>query len=456
MDGTKGDGYRPCKFSIDSDDESYENYPENAWLPEGAHGGARSSCNFNMPSDEDYIYNSQKEPIDSWLNEDNGPVAFYRFDSKEIRCTSPKKRPKMIGKYLMGDVLGEGSYGKVKEALDSTSLCRRAVKILKKRKLRKIPNGEKNVYREISLLRRLRHKNVIELIEVIVNDEKQKLYLIFEYCVSVLQELLDSIPEKKFPIWQSHGYFCQLLDGLEYLHGRGVVHKDIKPGNLLLANCGTLKISDLGVAEALDHFASDDTCHTSQGSPAFQPPEIANGAEKFSGFKVDIWSSGVTLFNITTGKYPFEGDSIYKLYENIAECDVIIPTELESSLQDLLEGMLQKEPDSRMNLSEVKIHSWVKRPPPVLSDSVPIPQRSDRDIYRNTTVIPYLKILHCGEEDQEMEDDEDIFYRAIPCAPRNVSASNSPNESEECVAEENEDKKIRCLNLSASSICKQS
>jgi serine/threonine protein kinase len=62
----------------------------------------------------------------------------------------------------------------------------------------------------------------------------------------------------------------------------------------------------------LDRFQRSDLCHTSQGSPAFQPPEIADGNEYFSGFKVDIWSSGVTLFNITTGKYPFEGDNIYR------------------------------------------------------------------------------------------------------------------------------------------------
>lgn len=72
---------------------------------------------------------------------------FHRVDSTDIVYRPYRKRAKLIGKYIMGDTLGEGSYGKVKECLDCETLCRRAVKILKKKKLRKIPNGEANVKR---------------------------------------------------------------------------------------------------------------------------------------------------------------------------------------------------------------------------------------------------------------------------------------------------------------------
>lgn len=66
--------------------------------------------------------------------------------------------------------------------------------------------------------------------------------------------MLDSVPEKKIPRFQAHRYFHHLLNGLEYLHGKGVIHKDIKPGNLLITSNDTLKISDFGVAE-VNHIA---------------------------------------------------------------------------------------------------------------------------------------------------------------------------------------------------------
>ncbi|ERE72351.1 serine/threonine-protein kinase STK11 [Cricetulus griseus] len=360
----------------------------------------------------------------------------HRIDSTEVIYQPRRKRAKLIGKYLMGDLLGEGSYGKVKEVLDSETLCRRAVKILKKKKLRRIPNGEANVKKEIQLLRRLRHRNVIQLVDVLYNEEKQKIYpvgwsgvgwslcvvgsgtlysrslwlqlssarcpvvpgnladrrptyMVMEYCVCGMQEMLDSVPEKRFPVCQAHGYFRQLIDGLEYLHSQGIVHKDIKPGNLLLTTNGTLKISDLGVAEALHPFAVDDTCRTSQGSPAFQPPEIANGLDTFSGFKVDIWSAGVTLYNITTGLYPFEGDNIYKLFENIGRGDFTIPCDCGPPLSDLLRGMLEYEPAKRFSIRQIRQHS---------------PDTKDR--WRSMTVVPYLEDLH-GHADED--EDEDLF-----------------------------------------------
>ncbi len=74
----------------------------------------------------------------------------------------------------------------------------------------------------------------------------------------------------KFPLWQAHGYFVQLIDGLQYLHHMGVIHKDLKPGNLLLTLDEVLKISDFGVAEQLDLYQGNDLCTSSQGTPKFQ------------------------------------------------------------------------------------------------------------------------------------------------------------------------------------------
>ena len=90
----------------------------------------------------------QGSVMDDHFNlDDDGMPFIHRISSEQIIYQSKKNKCKFIGKYVMGELLGEGSYGKVKEVLDTDTLCRRAVKILKRRKLRRIPNGEQNVER---------------------------------------------------------------------------------------------------------------------------------------------------------------------------------------------------------------------------------------------------------------------------------------------------------------------
>ena len=374
-------------------------------------GGVRWLNDDEMEEEIFYPMMSYHDPLD---DEPIGAetLVFNRVDSAEIIYKKKKPKCKMVGKYVMGDVLGEGSYGKVKEVLDSETLDRRAVKILTKRKLRRIPNGEENVQREIQLLRKLTgSRHVIKMLDVLFNDQKHKMYLIMEYCVMGLQELLDSaLPDKRLPLFQTQNYFRQLVDGLEYLHSHRIVHKDIKPGNLLLTLDHVLKISDFGVAEQLDMFSVDDSCTVGQGSPAFQPPEIANGHESFSGFKVDIWSSGVTLYNLATGKYPFEGDNLYRLLENIGKTQWVPPAamyDLDRDLTTLVLGMLQAEPTKRFSLPEIRKHPWMQGAPKRRDgeEAVPFPPLK-ADKIRRSTVLPYLEAFHYATD----HDNEDVYF----------------------------------------------
>ena len=141
-----------------------------------------------------------------------------------------------------------------------------------------------------------------------------------------------------FPEPQAYFYFKQLLVGLQYLENNRISHKDIKPSNLLIGNGHVLKIADFGLAEQLDFFQADDQFKIVDGTPYFASPDVcvlcANSKKEnttststsevkikstMNGYKHDIWSAGVTLYNITTGQYPFRSLNLFNLYKEIDE-----------------------------------------------------------------------------------------------------------------------------------------
>ena len=421
-------------LNLDEDEDSDDPLADDPWNEENTNHNPWTEENTN------HCENNWNMNYDG-LDDDFGDNLFtiHQVPSEDIIYERYEQKAKMVGKYLVGDMLGEGSYGKVKEALDTVTLHRRAIKIMKKRKLRKIPHGEENVKREIWMLKRLRHKNVIELVDVLYNDEKEKMYIVLEYCVCGIHEMLEHAKDNKFPEWQAHKYFTHLIDGLDYLHRKGIVHKDIKPSNLLLNTHETLIISDFGVTEQLDMFAVDDSCHTSQGSPAFQPPEVANGVDVFSGFKLDIWAAGVTLFNFTTGKYPYEGDNIYKLFENIGKGDLLIPEGVDSILEKLIRGLLFNDFKERFSIQDIRMSLWFRKRHCQMEPKIGFPPLAgnENDYARNMTVYPYLEILHndrdeLAQADVQENSNMDTPIRSTPSkgalqSPK-VESSVKPND----------------------------
>ena len=328
---------------------------------------------------------------------------FIQYTSAEILYQPKQKVAKTVGRYLIGETLGEGSYGKVKEGFCTETLRRVAIKIMKPSRLKKIASGEQNMRHEITLLKKLNHKNVVELMDVLYKSEKQKTYIVFGFCATTLAEVISRSPHVRLPLSQAQRYFIQLIKGLEYLHSRGIVHRDVKPGNILLTFDETVKISDFGVAEEISMFVADDSLTSSSGSPAFQPPEVALGYPCFSGVKVDIWAAGVTLYHMISGRYPFDGENIYALMEAIGKCEYQIPDTADEILGDLLVNIMEKDPKKRFNLEAITNHTWMHLQISKSPLEVPVIGRagtfrhgsniSNPLFSEDTTLIPFLETM---------------------------------------------------------------
>eukprot|EP01116_Phalansterium_solitarium_P013695 TRINITY_DN3109_c0_g1_i1.p1 TRINITY_DN3109_c0_g1~~TRINITY_DN3109_c0_g1_i1.p1 ORF type:complete len:448 (-),score=97.67 TRINITY_DN3109_c0_g1_i1:168-1337(-) len=319
-----------------------------------------------------------------------------RLNSTEL---SYKQRtaPKVVNGYVLGETIGQGSYGKVREAFHRQSCQKFAIKILQRRALRKMRGGEENVLREIRLMQQLHHRNCVQFIEqftwppdsdsqppmasmpasplaarlgrrlpqaAATDSSSSKWYLVLELVdAGSLQQLLDAAPAHRLPLSQARSLFGQLVAALSYLHGLHIVHRDVKPDNLLLTSSGLLKLSDFGVAlhVGADGRVAEQPSAVPSGALAFQPPEVAAGGEAAvpEPFKIDVWAAGIVLYVMVTGKFPFDGHNMYGVVDSIAAGRYNVPDGLDPDLTDLLRTMLDPNPKLRASLSHVRSHPWM-------------------------------------------------------------------------------------------------
>ncbi|KRT79407.1 protein kinase [Oryctes borbonicus] len=316
-----------------------------------------------------------------------------------------------LNQYKLMDSIGQGSYGIVKLAYNEEDDTHYAMKILSKKKLLKkagtfgrIPpkkEGKPNVsplqrvYREIAVLKKLDHPNVVKLVEVLDDPVEDHLYLVFELLEG--GEVLQVPTDKPLSEQQAWTYFRDVVLGIEYLHYQRIIHRDIKPANLLLSESGRVQIADLGVCNEFD--GTDAFVSSTAGTPAFTAPEALEHRDGFSGKAADIWSMGVTLFAFIYGQIPFHDLNILGLYSKIRHQPVEFPETpaISRELKDLIEKMLVKDPDERINLAEVKEHPWVtnngRNPLPTEEENCHLVEVTEEDVAKVVTSIPKLDTL---------------------------------------------------------------
>jgi 5'-AMP-activated protein kinase catalytic alpha subunit len=219
------------------------------------------------------------------------------------------------------------------------------------------------VAREIHILKMIRHPNIIQLYEII--ETSQQLYLIMEYASG--GELFSYIvKQSRLKEKEACEYFQQIIAGVEYFHKLNVVHRDLKPENLLFDHNRHIKIVDFGLSNT---YQTGDTLVTACGSPCYAAPEMIAG-KRYVGLRVDIWSCGVVLFAMVCGYLPFEDPNTSQLYRKILNCSYKAPKGISAEAKDLIKHILNKDPEQRYTIEQIRGHPWFTQVTQALSPGV--------------------------------------------------------------------------------------
>ena len=268
-----------------------------------------------------------------------------------------KVEGKLEDKYKIIKEIGTGGFSRCLLVKNKTTGIEYACKELPKKKL----SDYEGLMREVNLMIKLDHPNIIKLYEVYENDKN--IYLIMELCTG--GELFDRIVENtengvQFTEKQAANLFKQMMSAINYCHKNGIVHRDLKPENLLYLNKdknSPIKVIDFGMSKRFDskHFMSEKV-----GTAYYISPEVLNG--KYDE-KCDIWSAGVILYIIICGYPCFNGDDDDEIFAAIQKGKINFPSPEWDSISNDAKELIKKmccSPNKRLTAEQVLNETWVK------------------------------------------------------------------------------------------------
>jgi serine/threonine protein kinase len=252
--------------------------------------------------------------------------------------------PQHFGNYTFHQVIGQGSTCVVIEATDQSSGKDYAVKVMSYSYLAD-RNFVARVKQEISILRSHTHDNIVRFHDFIHQDDL--LFLVTENCTG--GDILTWITEGRTADSQTRKrLFHDIVLGVQYLHLNGIAHNDIKPENVIIDSSGRVKLADFGYAKT-QLFASDDE---KNGTLMYAAPELLRPGD-YHTQKADLWSLGILLYVMTTGKFPFNGTTEQCIVQQICRGDLRYTKSIDAEVEQLVRRLTKVNPNERPTIDEL-------------------------------------------------------------------------------------------------------
>ena len=301
----------------------------------------------------------KRNQINEELKDLNKKIRTFSSSPYTIKTTINRNKDNKISNYEIGKVIGRGAYATVKICKNKITQEKFAMKIYEK-KILSDNIKKKCIAREIEILKKLNHPNIVKLYDTIISDKN----------ILLIQELVNgislrdfynkeirnqkNISENKFKILTL--IFKQIFSAFDYIHKKNIIHRDIKLENILLTKNNEIKIIDFGFGLYNPrNYLQKFFC----GTPNYMAPEIIMKKE-YDGQKADMWSLGILLYKLFCADFPFKGRDEKDLYRHIIKGKYKIKEYVPDFIKIIIDKILRPKPHQRINCDQILQNCWFK------------------------------------------------------------------------------------------------